>query len=119
MGDLSKHFSIHEFACGCGCGFNAPDPELLHRLELARKDAGIPFFITSGCRCEKHNKDVGGAINSAHVTGCAVDIQSHHGTHRYVLVRSLMRFFTRIGIGKNFIHVDCDETKPSPSMWVY
>ena len=33
MGNLSEHLSRHEFACKCGCGFEAADVELVSGLE--------------------------------------------------------------------------------------
>jgi len=36
MGDLSPHFSRHEFACRDGCGYDTPEPELLAALEELR-----------------------------------------------------------------------------------
>lgn len=35
---------------------------------------GLPLKISSGYRCEYHNKEIGGSKNSQHVKGNAVDI---------------------------------------------
>lgn len=35
----------------------------------------VVIYITSGVRCEKHNKEVGGVSNSKHLTGEATDIK--------------------------------------------
>jgi hypothetical protein len=53
-----QHFNIEEFACHC-CGKIAMDEAFLARLEKAREIAGVPFKITSGYRCPKHNAVVG------------------------------------------------------------
>lgn len=78
MGDLSKHFNKREFACKCGCGFGLKDGdvslELVKRLEEIREHFQRPISVTSGCRCEKHNKAVGGAALSKHKLGIAADI---------------------------------------------
>ena len=81
MGDLSKHFSIKEFTCGCGCGFAQVKPELITKLEKLRELCGNkPLKINSGCRCLKRNKAVGGAMpsktsrGSAHLYGEAADV---------------------------------------------
>lgn len=75
---LSKHFKSSEFACKCGCGFglNKGDvsERLLERLEELREHFGKPIYITSACRCERHNKNVGGAAHSQHLLGTAADI---------------------------------------------
>lgn len=43
-------------------------------LEPVRLRVGLPIFITSGYRSEKLNRIVGGAANSFHLYGRAVDI---------------------------------------------
>lgn len=45
-------------------------------LDPLREAYGRPIVVTSGYRCAKLNKAVGGARNSQHVTGEAVDIRS-------------------------------------------
>ena len=41
-----------------------------------REAYGKPIIVTSGSRCEKLNKAVGGAASSQHVKGEAADIRS-------------------------------------------
>ena len=43
-------------------------------LEPLRKAMGKPIIISSGYRCEKLNKAVGGVYNSQHMKGQAADI---------------------------------------------
>jgi hypothetical protein len=74
MGDLTKNFSRWEFACRCGCGFNTVDFELLINLQVLRDEINSPINIISGCRCPKHNLNVGGATNSQHMKAKAADI---------------------------------------------
>jgi uncharacterized protein YcbK (DUF882 family) len=74
MGDLSPNFSRHEFACKCGCGLDTADAETLVMLETIRQHYGVPVTITSGCRCEAHNRAVGGSPDSQHVQCRAADI---------------------------------------------
>jgi uncharacterized protein YcbK (DUF882 family) len=74
MGDISKHFSRHEFACKCGCGFATVDVELIEVLENLRETYQAPVKINSGCRCKKHNEAVGGEEDSKHMQGIAADI---------------------------------------------
>ena len=114
-----RYFRPEEFACRCGCGYDAINPQLVAALDMARKDAGIGFTVSSGCRCKGHNAHVGGVADSAHVKGFAVDIQVKNSAHRIKVVKALVRYFDRIGIDKNFIHVDIDPNKPGPAMWVY
>ena len=74
MGNISKHFNRSEFACHCGCGFDTADIGLVELLEKVRKHFGKPVTISSACRCEHHNKSVGGSDDSKHKLGRAADI---------------------------------------------
>lgn len=86
MGDLSKHFSRHEFQCtGCrgrpcsqghnaGKGFSVVDAQLLEILEHLRAHFGRSITVNSGFRCEARNAVVGGASKSKHLHGMAADI---------------------------------------------
>ena len=70
-----EHFKKSEFACKCGCGFDEVDLNLVKLLEDIREHFGEkPLYISSGCRCAKHNKEVGGVQGSRHVLGKASDI---------------------------------------------
>lgn len=94
--------------------------ELLIMLDMARDLAGVPFVITSGFRSEAQNRAVGGASNSAHLRGYAVDIRCTNSGIRQKIVDSCIRVgFNRIGIAKTFIHVDCDPSLPSNKIWLY
>lgn len=75
MGDISPNFNRSEFACKCGCGFNDISEVLVEKLEALRKHFNSPVQINCGCRCEKHNKSVGGAPGSQHMQGIAADIR--------------------------------------------
>lgn len=73
--DNVEHFKKSEFACKCGCGFDEVDLKLVRLLEDIREHFGRkPLYISSGCRCAKHNKEVGGVQGSRHVQGKASDI---------------------------------------------
>ena len=64
---LSKNFRRSEFACRCGCGLAEPAPALVDGLQALRDAIGRPLVITSGCRCAKHNAEVGGTAASRHL----------------------------------------------------
>ena len=122
MAKLSKNFDSSEFACKCGCGYDTPDAELIRMLQAARDLYGKPIVITSGCRCIKHNRNVGETANSAHITGKAVDIATPTGAARYEIIKALMQAgFSRFGINfkKSFIHADIDDSKPHPTIFSY
>lgn len=116
---MPDNFHLNEFSCPC-CGGNDIKPELVARLDKARDIAGLPFKIDSGWRCEAHNKEVGGEEKSSHMNGWAADIFCASSAARFNFLESLQRAgFNRFGIGKNFIHVDCDPDKPTCMIWVY
>ncbi len=114
-----NNFNQAEFACPC-CGGNDIRAEAVERLQKARTIAGTPFRITSGWRCEKHNKAEGGKATSSHMLGWAFDIACETSVMRFNLLEALQRAgFNRFGIGKTFIHTDCDPNKPQHMIWVY
>ncbi len=114
-----KHFKSEEFECK-HCGKVIIESKLIEVLEKLRNKLGKPVIITSGYRCEEHNKEIGGVPNSAHVRGYAVDIKAISSKTRYEIVNFLLlEGIKRIGIAGNFIHFDVDPEKPSPRIWVY
>lgn len=78
----SVNFSRSEFACKCGCGFDTIDFELVETLQKIRNrleaEMGRPIRmnITSACRCDSHNKSVGGSDGSFHKKARAADVQA-------------------------------------------
>lgn len=117
---MSEFFTDTEMMCKCGCGDSLMDPSFMLRLRAARAFARIPFRVTSGKRCEKHDASLGGAKN--HTTGKACDIDAKNGTDLMVILTALIMVgFKRIGLNlKNFwLHVDEVPGKPTPCVWGY
>lgn len=82
-------------------------------LERLRVKLGRPVVITSGHRCAKHNAKEGGAQNSQHIYGKAVDIYCPSSTERHeVLTAALSLGFSGVGIKKEIIHLDIREDAP-------
>lgn len=81
---LTEHFTLEEFlfsetAIRKGIN-NTPSEDtvanlkrLAERLEQVRSIFDKPIIVTSGYRCPELNAAVGGAKNSAHMTGRAAD----------------------------------------------
>ena len=84
-----KHFSKSEFKCPCFSNILV-SRKLVFMLDLARSLAGVPFNISSGYRCKKHNKQVGGVNNSVHLTGLAVDIEVADNLAKLKILRALV-----------------------------
>lgn len=83
---LSEHFALEEFtrsATAPRLGIcNEPGTDAISNLqclcqevlEPLREHAGVPIIVSSGFRCRRLNKAVGGVTNSQHCTGEAADI---------------------------------------------
>ena len=77
---LTKNFELEEFACKDG----TPVPkryyenckELAENLQVLRDSLGVPLVVLSGYRTVKHNKKIGGASASFHLTASAVDLKA-------------------------------------------
>ena len=117
--DRYKWFKFEAFECSC-CRGNKTSPELIRMLDRARELAGIPFYVNSGYRCPKHNREEGGKSTSSHLKGLAADIRCNDSSSRFLIIESLLKVgFTRIGQGSNFIHCDIDVDKVGDVIWLY
>lgn len=105
---LAKNFSRKEFACKCGCGFDTVDTKLIEVLQWLREEVNVPITITSGCRCVKHNKLIGGVYGSQHTLGRAADIQVYGYDSSYIHDLLDEVFENNISLGEydSFVHVD-------------
>ena len=111
---LSRHFRKSEFACKCGCGFDDVDPALIDLLEEVRSYFGNrPVRVLSGCRCESHNKTVGGSAKSQHLLGKACDFYIEGVESLFTTAYLRDRYPTSLGIGEysSFTHVDVRSEK--------
>ena len=81
---LSEHFTLGELTKSGSHPevYNIPSHEAIANLanlskwlEVLRERAGTPIIINSGYRSPQLNRKIGGAPNSNHLTGCAVDIR--------------------------------------------
>lgn len=84
--NLSSHFTLEEATSSVTAELqgikNSPPAKILEnmkkaaeQLEKVRAKTG-PIIINSWFRCPALNKSVGGAFNSAHMTGWAIDMHS-------------------------------------------
>ena len=76
--DVSAHFRAREFQCKCygryaGCRRIWTPRKVVQLAERIRKEVG-PWTPISAGRCTQHNRAVGGATRSQHLTALALDV---------------------------------------------
>lgn len=108
-----RYFRREEFRCQCGgryCrGFPAePKEALVLAGEQIREHFGVPVAVSSGVRCPRHNADVGGMINSKHLSGKAMDFSPAGVNAQTVLsyVRQLSQISYAYAIDENYVHIE-------------
>ena len=117
-GRLTEHFTKKEFDCKCGCDTGSINMVLVERLEQARRDYGRPMRINSGIRCLEHNRKIGSTDTSSHIKCLAAVISCVGMGDRHKMLSIFLKYFKRVGVHKEFIHVDVDSEKPN-GVFVY
>ena len=106
---LSKNLMAHEVVCqgkGC-CTESIISKRMVETYQEIRDEYGDAIEIAtaggSGYRCDKHNREVGGAAGSLHKLGCAFDM---HCQNKPKLLGIVERKITdgEIGVYSTFIH---------------
>lgn len=108
---LTDHFTKKEFDCKCGCNHGPINLVLVEKLEICRKEFGKPMRINSGIRCLAHNRNIGSRDTSSHIKCLAADVSCTNMEDRHRLLSIFLKYFRRVGIHKEFIHVDVDNDK--------
>jgi hypothetical protein len=118
---LQMDFTIGEFLCPCGVDhenfiLREHVEKLQHLRRLLFEDYGHEVYIkvTSGYRCEAHNKVVKGKKDSQHLKGLATDIKPYcmSGGRKVFLNPSYVKQIAdKIGFGfvlqePTWVHVD-------------
>lgn len=89
-------------------------------LDAVREEAGIPLVLNCAYRSKEHDKSKGRSGNSAHTKGLAVDIRCNSSATRMKIIKAALTVgISRIGIGKNYIHLDTDSSLPKNVIWHY
>jgi zinc D-Ala-D-Ala carboxypeptidase len=119
------HFKPRDFTCKCEglCGHpDAISRVLVTKLDKIQDLIGMPVSVLYGTRCEKFNRKSGGRDRSAHTVkggvSHAADIRCPDAAFRFAFLTAALPLFNRIGIGKDFIHVDDDPELPSNVVWL-
>ena len=119
---ITPNFSKAEMRCKCGkCREDEMDGEFMRMLQELRNKVG-PLRISSGRRCETHNRASGGYPKSAHLQGQGSDIQVFGPRALKVVEQSRRLGFSGIGISQKgdhkdrFVHIDI---LPREALWSY
>lgn len=114
-----KYFSENEFK-KLSCRIADINPSSLKRLDDMREKAGIPIVLTSAYRTPEEDIKKGRSGHSAHTLGCAFDIACITPRTRHILLKAAIDAgFGRIGIAKNFLHVDDSSSHTQCVTWLY
>lgn len=93
-----KHFRLEEFRCKCTSYCTGyPDTlasSLLINLDNLRVHYKNPINISSGLRCKKHNKEIGGSSTSGHLHGKASDIYIKNYSNTFAHRKNIVDFWT-------------------------
>lgn len=124
----SEHLSWKELACRDGTAYpnefriDGKVVQLANTFEEIRALCGDkPIKILSAYRTSEHNKKIGGAKNSQHIQGRALDLAPPKGLtldQFYTLIKVNTTEFGIRGLGKykTFVHIDI---RPSDKLVVW
>lgn len=84
-----------------------PSPRLIHAVEYIESLGGLQV-ITSGVRCIDHNHDVGGTLDSKHLSGEAADLLTPDSQDVYKTVKAAMGVdcVSMIEVCPHHVHID-------------
>lgn len=118
--ELQKLSELNFKYCNPASSVDELNPKLVDRIILAQRMCGEQFTITSAYRSQGYERSKGRKGSSSHCKGLAVDVSAFNSHLRFkIVVGCILAGFPRLGIGKTFIHLDIDETKPHPSIFHY
>ncbi len=116
MGDLTRNFSIKEFACRDGSGvpknYQSNVKKLATNLQVLRDHIGQRIHVNSGYRTPSYNKKVGGASKSQHLYAKAGDIRAQTKTPKklHSIIEKLISGGKMaqggLGLYSTFVHYD-------------
>lgn len=113
---ISPYFKPEEFKCDGKTVLDNMDAGFLAKLVTLRERCGFPFVLNSSYRTPAKNKNVGGATDSMHLRGRAVDIAVSGAISRWELIRHATSMGLSVGIMENAVHVD---DRPQPVAFHY
>lgn len=117
----SRYFAEAEFQrCTPACSLQDMDRASMWIFDAVREAAGIPLVINCAYRSPEWDRSKGRSGNSAHCRGRAIDIRCTTSENRMKIIAAAVEVgVKRIGIGKNYIHLDTDDSLPQNVIWHY
>lgn len=121
----SDHLSWSELSCRDGSAYPLEwrvtrAVPLAEAFERIRALCGFPLVVDSAYRSPEHNRRIGGARNSMHVQGLALDLRpASGGAPALRKLAAVARasydagFITGLGLYPGFVHVDIRQSRPS------
>ena len=122
-----NYFSIDELKCK-GTDECNMDEGFMERLVTLRHKFNKPMVISSGYRSSSYNQVIGGARNSPHLYGKAVDVLVSGKAAHKLIGLAVQHGFTGIGVSQRgpyesrFLHLDImdnSDIHPRPWVWSY
>lgn len=104
--DLQGLFVKDEFLMDSEVVFDKMHPLMIYLLVQLRKRTGIPMILNSTYRSPEKNRRVGGARNSRHLKGQAVDFRVNSSKDRATFIKEALNLGLSVGVMRNALHVD-------------
>lgn len=105
--DKYLFFSEKEFSSLTpSCSLEDMSPAFMHKLDLARSIAGIPFVLNCAFRPYEWEISHGRNGLSYHCAGRAVDVRCKSSENRYKVILACLKVGLKVGIYKDFLHID-------------
>lgn len=106
------NLKVYEFACKDGNEMILYHPQVVRLFQAMRTAARTPITVNSAFRTRSHNakKSVGGAADSKHLYGMAMDLDTPDGwsdEEFYSLAETVGGYLSGIGIYNGRVHIDC------------
>jgi len=110
---LSPNLYLHEVKCKCKrflCNHVLIHESVINSFQLTRDEWGGKIKVTSGHRCQMHNREVGGREASFHLIGGAIDIMPAKEDDIQDLFLVAQRHFDQVILykDKKFLHCHND-----------
>jgi len=106
-----KYFKDDEFVMGEEIVYSKMNRQFLSLLDALRENVGFPLKINSSYRSKEYNDHVGGAKDSQHLKGIAVDIACFDSKERAYIVAHALLLGLTVGVAKTFLHIDNRENQ--------